>query len=70
MGEKTLQDKLIDVPGLVNSSIRVEKTVTIENKSPEELYQFWHNFDNLPTFMQHLKSVRVISQLPTANCFA
>ncbi|HEY9875425.1 MAG TPA: SRPBCC family protein, partial [Candidatus Obscuribacterales bacterium] len=30
------------------------------NKSPEELYRFWHNFENLPTFMKHLKYVRVI----------
>jgi uncharacterized membrane protein len=43
----------------MNSSIKVEKTVTI-NKSPEELYRFWHNFENLPTFMNHLKYVRVI----------
>jgi uncharacterized membrane protein len=39
-------------------SIKVEKTVTI-NKSAEELYRYWHNFTNLPTFMKHLKSVNV-----------
>jgi len=38
---------------------RVEKSITI-NRSPEELYQFWHNFESLPTFMNHLESVRVI----------
>lgn len=27
------------------------------NKSPEELYAFWRNFENLPQFMSHLKSV-------------
>jgi uncharacterized membrane protein len=42
----------------INQPIKVEKTVTI-NKSPEELYRFWHNFENLPTFMKHLKSVKV-----------
>lgn len=42
----------------MNQSIKVEKTVTI-NKSPQELYQFWHDFENLPRFMKHLKSVRV-----------
>jgi uncharacterized membrane protein len=26
-------------------------------KSPEELFQFWRNFENLPRFMNHLKSV-------------
>jgi uncharacterized membrane protein len=29
------------------------------NAAPEELYQFWHNFENLPRFMKHLESVRV-----------
>jgi uncharacterized membrane protein len=57
--EKSLQDKAIEATGL-DKSIRVEKTVTIQNKSPEELYRFWHNFENLPTFMKHLKSVNVI----------
>lgn len=38
--------------------IRVEKSVTI-NRSPEELYSFWRNFQNLPRFMSHLKSVTV-----------
>ncbi|MEA2574316.1 MAG: hypothetical protein QOH93_1614 [Chloroflexia bacterium] len=38
--------------------MNVRKTVTI-NHSPEELYTFWHNFENLPRFMQHLESVQV-----------
>lgn len=42
----------------INQAIKVEKTVTI-NKSAEELYRFWHDFENLPTFMKHLKSVKV-----------
>lgn len=29
-------------------------------KSPEELYTFWRNFENLPRIMTHLESVRVI----------
>ncbi|MHC5760386.1 SRPBCC family protein [Nostoc sp.] len=45
----------------INQSIKVEKTVTI-NKSAEELYRFWHNFENLPTFMKHLKSVQVYNE--------
>ena len=45
----------------INQSIKVEKTVII-NKSPEELYDFWHNFENLPTFMKHLKSVTVFDE--------
>src|SRR3954471_19657902 len=28
------------------------------NKSPDELYNYWHNFENLPNIMTHLESVR------------
>ena len=38
--------------------IKVEKSVTV-NKSPEELYCFWRNFENLPRFMNHLESVKM-----------
>jgi uncharacterized membrane protein len=38
--------------------IRVAQAVTI-NRSPEELYRFWRDFQNLPRFMKHLESVRV-----------
>jgi len=37
---------------------KVEKSVTI-SRSPEELYKFWRNFENLPRFMNHLEAVRV-----------
>lgn len=42
----------------MNQAIKVEKTVTI-NKPADELYRFWHNFENLPRFMKHLKNVKV-----------
>jgi uncharacterized membrane protein len=45
----------------MSQSIKVEKTLTI-NRKPQELYQFWHNFENLPTFMKHLKSVKIYDQ--------
>ena len=45
----------------MNKPIKVEKTVTI-NKPADELYRYWHNFENLPTFMKHLKSVKVYDQ--------
>lgn len=38
--------------------IRVDQSVII-NKSPEELYRFWRNFENLPKFMWHLASVQM-----------
>jgi uncharacterized membrane protein len=37
----------------------VVKSVTI-NRSAEELYGFWRNFENLPKFMNHLESVKVL----------
>ena len=40
-------------------SMDVKKSVVI-NKSPEELYRFWRNFENLPRFMNHIESVKVL----------
>ena len=45
----------------MSQTIKVEKTVTI-NKPQDELYNFWHNFENLPQFMNHLKLVKVIDE--------
>lgn len=36
----------------------VRKTVVI-NRSPEELFAYWRNFENLPKIMNHLESVTV-----------
>jgi uncharacterized membrane protein len=35
------------------------KNSLIINRPPEELYQYWHNFENLPEIMHHLESVKV-----------
>lgn len=59
-GQKSLTKQVSEATGM-EKSIRVEKTVTIATKSPEELYRFWRNFENLPTIMKHLKSVTVIN---------
>jgi uncharacterized membrane protein len=40
-----------------NDTVRVRKTIVI-NKSPEEVYAFWRNLQNLSTFMEGLESVR------------
>ncbi|MDV2999557.1 MAG: hypothetical protein N5P05_001163 [Chroococcopsis gigantea SAG 12.99] len=45
----------------IGQSIKVEKTVGIDRPA-RELYQFWHNFENLPGFMKHLQSVTVIDE--------
>jgi uncharacterized membrane protein len=37
--------------------IRMAQSVTI-NRSPEEIYRFWRDLQNLPRFMKHLESVR------------
>jgi len=41
--------------------VHVQQSIMI-NRSPAELYQFWHDFQNLPRFMYHLKSVETIGQ--------
>ncbi len=48
-------------PGAVCNSVHFEKTITI-NRSPEDLYGFWHNFESLPRFMNHLRSVKVTGE--------
>ncbi|HEX7418905.1 MAG TPA: SRPBCC family protein [Thermoanaerobaculia bacterium] len=53
----TEQGDQVSVP--YGRGIRVEKTVTI-NSTPEKVYEFWRNFENLPLFMDHLESVDVI----------
>lgn len=45
----------------MSQTIKAEKTVTI-NKSADELYRYWHNFENLPNFMNHLKLVKVYDE--------
>lgn len=50
---------LVSVPA--GHGIKVEKNITI-NRSPEELYRFWRNFENLPSFMNHLESVRTTGE--------
>jgi uncharacterized membrane protein len=57
--QNSIQDTIQETLGM-NQSIKVEKSATI-NKSPEELYRFWRNFENLPHFMKHLKHVSVIN---------
>lgn len=51
------QGEQVSVP--YGHGIRVEKSVTI-NATPDQLYAFWRNFENLPRFMDHLESVNVI----------
>jgi uncharacterized membrane protein len=42
-------------------AIPVNKSIVI-NASAQELYTFWHDFENLPRFMRHLDSVKVTGE--------
>ena len=52
------EDTHISVP--YGRGIRVDKVVTV-NRPRFEVYQFWRNLENLPTFMRHLERVRPVS---------
>ena len=41
---------------LADGAIQVTRAITV-NRSPEEVYRFWRDFENLPRFMLHLESV-------------
>jgi uncharacterized membrane protein len=43
------------------SAMEVKATFTI-NKAREEVFSFWRNFENLPTFMKHLYDVEVLDE--------
>ena len=49
------EEKSTDTSSNVN--IRVKQLI---NKPVEEVYNFWRNIENLPKFMSHLESVKVI----------
>src|SRR5262249_4996321 len=41
--------------------VKVSRAVTI-NRSPEDLFKFWRNFENLPRFMAGLVSVKTMGK--------
>ncbi len=41
--------------------VPVNKSIIV-NAPPEEVYQFWHDFENLPRFMRYLESVQVTGE--------
>lgn len=42
-----------------SDGIKVERVVVID-RSPQEVWTFWRDFENLPRFMEHLESVDVL----------
>jgi uncharacterized membrane protein len=45
-----------------SQGIFVTRAITV-NRPTEDVYRFWRDFENLPRFMSHLSSVRVINGL-------
>ena len=46
------------LPAAASSPIHVEKCITV-NRSADDCYRFWRDFENFPRFMKHLESVSV-----------
>jgi uncharacterized membrane protein len=54
---------LVCAKQLTNGSQGVHaKASCIVNRSPEEVYSFWRNFENLPRFMKHLDAVEDLGE--------
>lgn len=61
MGVDTARGKSGAASVAGNRGIKVERSVTV-NRPAAELYRYWRNFENLPRFMDHLESVRNLSE--------
>lgn len=59
LGYNTAEKKETQEP--IARDVHLETSITI-NKRPEELYQFWRRFENLPRFMKHLESVTQLDE--------
>jgi uncharacterized membrane protein len=50
-------------PGVPDhTGLRFEKTIFIA-RPPDELFHFWRNLENLPEFMEHIDSVRILDDI-------
>ena len=56
LGLTTNSTTAADGEAPVARDVHVEKAIAID-KTPEELFSFWRQFENLPRFMKHLESV-------------
>ena len=61
IGRNTADDDTVSPVASVNrgQGIKVERSVIVQ-RARNELYGFWRNFENLPRFMRHLESVRIL----------
>lgn len=55
IGMNTAKSEGTAVPA--TAGLKVEEKILIK-RSPDELYEFWRDFENLPRIMDHLKSVK------------
>lgn len=64
IGRNTADDETTSPVASVHrgQGIKVERSVIVE-RSRAELYAYWRNFENLPRFMNHLESVRIIDPI-------
>ena len=52
----------LDTTGTGEKAVRVEKFLTI-NRTPQQVYDFWRNQENLPRFLRHIESVQMTGEL-------
>ena len=50
-----------DTDGPTDNTLEIKTALTV-GRSPEEVYRFWRDFDNLPRFMNHLEAVRITGE--------
>ncbi len=44
-----------------DNTVEIKTALTV-GRSPQEVYRFWRDFDNLPRFMNHLEAVRITGE--------
>ncbi|MBV8818246.1 MAG: SRPBCC family protein [Acidobacteriaceae bacterium] len=60
----TLTHKTAQTGTTDDGRIKITQSIIIE-RPLDELYTYWHDFENLPKFMSHLQSVRVTGERQT-----
>lgn len=56
-----LQHSADHTDGATDNTVEIKTALTV-GRSPEEVYRFWRDFDNLPRFMNHLEAVRITGE--------
>jgi len=51
----------VDTSAPAPGGVLLETFVTI-NRTPQQVYEFWRNLENLPSFMRHLESVQMTGE--------